>query len=101
MKIQYTLFCKSGKYKPMSTVIEVESMANYEENKNKYNKQAILKILHQRKMSYYNLKQYEYTQYKIREYKTKEETEKEKQQQTKQQIIKKLIQNYNKKKEEK
>ena len=101
MKLQYTLFCKNGKYKPMSTVIEVESMQDYEEHKKEYNQKAILKILHQRKMNGWNLKQYEYTQYKVREYKTKEEREIEKQQQIKQQIIKKLIQNYNKKKEEK
>ena len=101
MKLQYTLFCKNGKYKPMSTVIEIESMQDYKEHKKEYNQKAILKILHQRKMNAWNLKQYEYTQYKIREYKTKEEIEKEKQIKVKQQIIKKLIQNYNKKKEEK
>lgn len=91
MKIQYTLFCKSGKYKPMSTVIEIDSMQEYEENKSKYNKQAILKILHQRKMNYYNLKQYEYTQYKIREYKTKEEREEEKDNKQNNKLLKNLF----------
>ena len=91
MKLQYTLFCETGKYKPMSTVIEIESMEDYEEKKKQYNRKAIEKILHQRKMNYWNLKQYGYNKYKIREYKTDEEKQQEKE--TKKAIILKLIEN--------
>ena len=93
MKLQYTLFCTNGKYRPISTVIEVKSMADYRKHKIDYNKKAILNILHNKKMTFYNLKQYQYNNYKIREYKTEEEKEKEKNINLIKSIIKKRIKN--------
>ena len=48
MKIQITLFHKDNKYKPMSTILEVESMEYYEEHKAELQKKAMLNIGHQR-----------------------------------------------------
>ena len=44
MKLQVTLFATNGKYKPISTLINVESMEDYEQNKRKYQEKAILNI---------------------------------------------------------
>ena len=49
MKLQVTLFDKNKKYKPMSTIVEIESMEYYEQNKGEVQKRALLNIAHQRK----------------------------------------------------
>ena len=72
MKLQVTLFCTTGKYKPMSTVIEVESVEDYKENKAKYQKRAIEKICAQRYTNTFYLNQQGYTQIKVRKYQEKE-----------------------------
>ena len=40
MKLQVTLFDKNKKYKPMSTIVEIESMEYYEQNKGEVQKRA-------------------------------------------------------------
>ena len=94
MKLQFTLFATNGKYRPISTIIEVESMQDYVNNKNKYQKKAIENICHNRKTTWYNLKQDSYTNVKVREY-----NEEKIAQQTKAKIIEKLYENYKKQKE--
>lgn len=68
MKIQFTLFSKSGKYKPMSTLLEVESIEEYKTHNTEYKTKAIQKIANQRYMSKTDLKKYEYTIMKVRVY---------------------------------
>lgn len=68
MKIQFTLFSKSGKYKPMSTLLEVESIEEYKAHSLEYKTKAIQKICNQRYMGKADLKKYEYTIIKVRVY---------------------------------
>ena len=41
MKLQVTLFDSDNKHKPISTIVEVESMEYYENNKKKVQKRAL------------------------------------------------------------
>jgi len=91
MKLQITLFAINGKYRPISTIIEVESMQDYETNKAKYNTKAILNICHNRKTTWSVLKRQTYTSIKVREYDIEKIN-----QQTKINLIKKLHENYQK-----
>ena len=91
MKLQFTLFATNGKYKPISTIIEVENMQDYEENKSKYKTKAIINICHNRKTTWKDLKEQTYTSVKVREYNQEKIN-----QQTKAKIIKKLYENYKK-----
>lgn len=68
MKLQITLFATNGKYKPISTIIEVESIEDYKKNKNKYQTKAIANICHNRKTDWNTLKRQTYTTVKVREY---------------------------------
>lgn len=92
MKLQVTLFATNGKYKPISTIIRVENLKDYKENKIEYQRKAILNICHNRRITWSELKAQTYTTLKVREY----NPEKIKQQ-TKINIIKKLYENYQKK----
>ena len=94
MKLQVTLFATNGKYRPISTIIEVESMQDYVNNKGKYQKKAIENICHNRKTTWNNLKKDSYTNLKAREY-----DEQKIAQQTKAKLIEKLYENYKKQKE--
>ena len=49
MKIQITFFQKDNKYKPVSTLLEVESMEYYEQHKAETQRRALLNIAHNRK----------------------------------------------------
>ena len=94
MKLQVTLFATNGKYKPMSTLINVESIEDYEQNKRKYQEKAILNICHNRHTTWKELKQDSYTKIKVREY------DKEKLNlQAKKELLKRLYANYKEKKE--
>lgn len=93
MKLQVTLFATNGKFRPISTIIEVESIEDYKQNKVKYQTKAIMNICHNRKTTWKDLKEQSYTTIKVREYDL-EKIEKEKNQKTKQKIIEKLYQNY-------
>lgn len=61
---QVTLSCKSGKYKPVSTIVKVADSATKAEIQRK----GIVKICQKRMWSNADLKKYEYVLCKIREY---------------------------------
>lgn len=66
--MQFTLFSTTGKYKPMSTLMQVESLQHYQENKRQYLRRAVAKIGAERKMPGWCIKEYGYTQMKARVY---------------------------------
>lgn len=68
MKLQVTLFDKNKKYRPISTIVQIESMQYYESHKAEVQKQAILNIMHQRRTTWTELKAQGYTGVKVREY---------------------------------
>ena len=68
MKVQITLYSTTGKYKPISTLIEVNNMEEFKQNKNKYYKKAILNICHNRYTTWDDLKKNGFTIVKYREY---------------------------------
>lgn len=68
MKLQVTLFDKNKKYKPMSTIVEIESMEYYEQNKGEVQKRALLNIAHQRRTLPQDIMKQGFTQIKVREY---------------------------------
>ena len=70
-KIQYTLYSKTNEYKPVSTVIEVETIKEVNENPDFYKQKAIQKICNQRRWSAADLKRLGYTQLKTRIYEEK------------------------------
>lgn len=68
IKMQLTIFDKEGHYKPISTVVEVESVDYYKENKSKVQSIAIQNICHNRCISFKELQKQGYTVIKAREY---------------------------------
>lgn len=70
IKMQVTLFDKENKYKPISTLIEVASIEEYNNNRQEYNKRAVQKIAAKRYLSISELKRQGYTSLKTREYTT-------------------------------
>lgn len=68
IKMQLTMFDKEGHYKPISTIVEVESMDYYMANKNKVQSIAIQNICHNRCISFKELQKQGYTTIKVREY---------------------------------
>lgn len=68
MTLQYTLISTTGKYRPVSTLIEVPSMEDYKQNKREWNARAIKRILAKHYADTSWLKEYGYTTYKVREY---------------------------------
>lgn len=77
IKMQVTLFDKENKYKPISTLIEVNSIEEYHNHKQEYHKKAIQKIATKRYLSISELKSLGYTTLKVREY-TAERIERDK-----------------------
>ncbi len=69
--LQYTLFDVTGKYKPVSTLVNVESVKYYKEHKREVKRKAIEKICIKRYWTKEDLVRYGYTTSKIRVY-TKE-----------------------------
>lgn len=65
-----TMLTESGtpKYKPMSTLLEVPSVKDYNNNPEEYKSRAIRKMCIQRKTDGYYLKKNGYTQLKVRVY---------------------------------
>lgn len=93
MKLQVTLFATNGKYRPISTIINVESMEDYNEHKREYQKKAILNICHNRRTTWEDLQKDSYTKIKVREY------DKDKiSLQAKKELLKRLYENYKAKK---
>lgn len=64
--LQYTLFSTTGKYKPVSTLVNVESVKYYNENKKEVKRKAIEKICVKRYWTKEDLIKYGYTTSKIR-----------------------------------
>lgn len=89
-KIQVTIVDKSNKYKPMSTIIEVENFEVFNADKKKYLKSAIAKICCQRNSSYKELTKGMDVDIKIREYDL-EKIQAQKEQMKKQAIINKML----------
>ena len=77
IKMQVTLFDKENKYKPISTLIEVASIEEYNNHRQEYNKKAVQKIAAKRYLSISELKKQGYTSIKTREY-TAERLERDK-----------------------
>ena len=75
--LQFTLFSITGDYKPMSTLITVDSVKYYNAHSKEVQQQAIQKICNKRRMTAQDLKRYSYTQIKVRVY-DKEKIAKEK-----------------------
>lgn len=72
LKMQVTLFDKESKYRPISTLIDVESVEDYNNNKKEYQKRAVQKIAAKRYLSITELKKQGYTQLKARAYTTEQ-----------------------------
>lgn len=68
MKLQFTLFCTTGQYKPVSTVLEVKSLEEYKAKATEYKEKAIRKIAQQRRWDNTDLVRYHYTSLKVRVY---------------------------------
>lgn len=68
MKLQVTFFHNEGKYKPMSTILEIENMQEYNNNKAEIQKKALLTIGHYRHQTPQEIIKNGYTKVKIREY---------------------------------
>ena len=66
--LQVTLFATNGKYKPMSTLINVESIEEYKKNPTFYKVKAIQKICNQRYLTGKELQEMTYTHIKVRNY---------------------------------
>lgn len=66
--IQITLFDVTGKYKPISTLIEVESIEYYKEHAKECKEKAIQKICNQRYLSGKELVKLGYKKIKVRNY---------------------------------
>lgn len=64
IKVQFTIF--SDKYKPVSTIIQVESAKEFRENYKKYQTKAITNICAKRYWDSSDLKEYGYNQVKYR-----------------------------------
>lgn len=66
--LQITLFDTTGKYKPISTLVKVESIAWFKEHRKEVKTKALQQICNQRLLSGEELVKLGYTQMKIRNY---------------------------------
>ena len=57
MQLQVTLIDKTNKYKPLSTLVDIPNIKEYNENKTKYLKSAIQKICCKMRISVNTFKQ--------------------------------------------
>ena len=72
MRAQVTLFDKSGKYRPVSTLVKIESEEDFNNNREKIKNTGIRKIMIQRNWTKRELIQYNYLTCKIRIYPEKD-----------------------------
>ena len=72
MRAQVTLFDKSGKYRPVSTLVKIESDEDFNNNREKIKNTGIRKIMIQRNWTKRELIQYNYLTCKIRIYPEKD-----------------------------
>lgn len=76
IKLQLTLFSTTGKYRPISTILEVESMAYYHAHAHEVQIHAIKNMCAKRYVDWAWMKENGYTRMKVREYdRTKIEAE--------------------------
>lgn len=71
--IQYTLFCTTGKYKPVSCIVEIENVKHFNEDPDFYKRKAIEKICLKRYWKTADLTRYGYTKIKCRIYRKSED----------------------------
>lgn len=67
IQIQISLFSDSG-YKPMSTIVTVGSVQEWQDHKEEIKKQAVVSICAKRRMTSRDLRKYGYTTIKCRVY---------------------------------
>lgn len=68
IELQVTLFDTQNRYKPVSTIVKVESIAYFNEHQREVKLEAMKKICLQRYWTGKDLKKYGYTTCKIRVY---------------------------------
>lgn len=66
--LQFTLFDSTGKYKPISTLVKVESIKWFKEHQEEVKTKAIQQICNQRRLTGKELAKLGYTRLKIRNY---------------------------------
>lgn len=66
--LQVTLFDVKNEFKPISTLIEVESVEEYKKNPTFYKMKAVQKICNKRYLSGKELQKMGYTRIKVRNY---------------------------------
>lgn len=66
--LQFTLFSTTGKYKPVTTLIKVDSVQQYNKNKHKYQQRAITKMCAEKHTTWWALKSNSFTKLKVRVY---------------------------------
>lgn len=66
--LQFTLFDVTGRYKPISTLVNVESIKYFKEHEEEVKRQAIQQICNQRRLSGKELTRLGYKRLKIRNY---------------------------------
>lgn len=67
-RIQFTMYSTTGKYKPISTVIAVESISWAKEHKEELKQRGVAKICVDRKTDVWALQRNGYTKIKMRVY---------------------------------
>lgn len=68
IELQVTLFDVKNEFKPISTLIEVESVEEYKKNPALYKMKAVQKICNKRYISGKELQEMGYTRIKVRNY---------------------------------
>jgi LPS sulfotransferase NodH len=68
IEVQITLFTKSGKYRPLSTVVKIPNKEYFTTNRQDVLKTAIMQICAQRHTEYWCLKRDGYNEFKARVY---------------------------------
>lgn len=66
IKVQFTLFDKEDRYKPVSTIIQVKDAKDFRENYKSHQLRAIQNICAKRYWTGADLKEYGYTKIKYR-----------------------------------
>ena len=67
-QIQISILCDTGVYKPVSTIINVPSIKDFNNNQKQYRQEGIRKICAKRNWDNSDLKRFGYTQVKCRIY---------------------------------
>ena len=97
--LQVTFFHNKNKYRPISTIIKVESLEEYKKDSRKQQIRALTNIAHYRKTTPSDLVKQGFTQVKVREY-NKEQIREQKEMQHKINLIKKIAREREQRKKE-